>query len=116
MDAKDAEVESLRDLLRLSKELANADLRGELYTEMLESYCEALDRYISLNLTQEQSGAGIVKNDSVFYELMQELVENHRVVLERASQAKEGVASDLAKLRRTKRGMLAYLSQSVDTK
>lgn len=114
MDAASGEVGALQNLLRQSKELLGLDLRADTYTEMLEAYCEAVDQCLTLDLTGTRDyDSG--KDSSVLHQLVGEIVENHKLVLERAIQAKEGVASDLAKLRRTKRGMIAYLSQSIDT-
>jgi len=119
MDAGNAEIESIRRLLLLSKELIDLDVRSESYTRMLESYCGEVERHLSLNPLEVEgatAGAEKMKVSSVLDELMQELVKNHQEVLDRAVLAKEGVASDLAKLRKTRRGMIAYLSQSLDKK
>ncbi len=117
MDAGNAEIEALKGLLALSKELITLDVRVDSYTERLEAYCEAVDSHLRM-VPRGLAGPGleIVPSSALLNEMMQELVENHRLVLERAVFAKEGVAADLAKLRRTKRGMIAYLSQSFDKK
>jgi len=114
--AEIAELESIEKLLVLSKELIALDVRAESYAEMLEVYCDAVEVHLNTNPSRMSSeDLEKVKGGELLNGLLKELVENHQLVLQRAVSAKEGIASDLAKLRRTKRGMLAYLSQSFDT-
>ena len=114
MNAKNAEVEAINKLLILGEELMSLDARADSYIERLEAYCDAVGQH--LNFVDGGSIAEDLAGSSLLDKLRRQLVERHRLVVERAVQVKEGVAADLAKLRRTKRGMIAYLSQSLDKK
>jgi hypothetical protein len=117
MDAGDSKVEAIQRLLFLSEELLNLDVRGEQYTEALEAYSLAIEQHLERNAEALEVGSlDILAVSPLLNELRRELLERHQLVLERAILGKEVVVADLAKLRRTRRGMIAYLSQSLDKK
>lgn len=117
MNAENAEVDAINRLLTLGEELVTIDVRAESYMERLEAYCDAVDQHLDF-VPRDLRGSNPddLTVTLLLDRLRQQLVERHRLVVERAVQAKEGVAADLAKLRLTKRGIIAYLSQSLDKK
>ena len=116
MDVENVEVKAIQGLISMSETLTILDVQDELYSVKLDEYCTAVDEYCRLNLSSpEEESVGLTNvsiQGSELLEIREKLIEQHRLVLERAILEKEGVSASLVKLKRTKRGMLAYLSQS----
>jgi pentose-5-phosphate-3-epimerase len=96
-------IEEVDKLNSLIEKLLHIDVTDEGFVDGLDAVCLALD-----GLFVQGKIDSLLRIDKGS-EIVRIMADNHRLLLERAESVRDNIGHDLSRLRRSRKGVMAYL-------